>query len=44
VDQHGQVLLNQDVYGTDDQLATALGLSQAARRSHGVEPSTDYGP
>jgi murein L,D-transpeptidase YcbB/YkuD len=44
-DQTGQVFLDEDVYGTDDRLATALGLRQAVQRGRqSSTATTDYGP
>jgi murein L,D-transpeptidase YcbB/YkuD len=44
LDETGQVLLDDDVYGTDDQLAKALGMRQAAARARATEPAADVGP
>ncbi len=44
VDQAGQVMLSPDVYGTDDRLAAALGLGQAAAVAARRQPEADFGP
>jgi len=40
----GQVQLAPDVYGTDEQLATALGFGQAAAAKRRAEPQILFGP
>lgn len=40
----GQVLLAPDVYGTDEQLATALGFAQQAAATRRTEPAILFGP
>jgi murein L,D-transpeptidase YcbB/YkuD len=43
-DQTGRVVLARDVYGTDDALAAALGLGQAAAATRATEPEALFGP
>jgi murein L,D-transpeptidase YcbB/YkuD len=44
LDQAGRVQLARDVYGTDDALAAALGLGQAAAANRATEPEALFGP
>ncbi|HEY1749842.1 MAG TPA: L,D-transpeptidase family protein [Caulobacteraceae bacterium] len=44
LDQSGKVLLARDVYGTDDQLAAALGYGQASAAARQTEPAILFGP
>ncbi|HKT53297.1 MAG TPA: L,D-transpeptidase family protein, partial [Caulobacteraceae bacterium] len=44
LDTDGRMLLAPDVYGTDDALAAALGLGQAAATARRTQPGILFGP